>query len=581
MILPKHTNIILFDIESNGLLLDITKMWVGVTYNQTTKELKKFYSAEELTKYLIEDPLNLLVGHNILGFDIPALEKLTGLNINNTYIDTLTLAKLIYYNKDKSWSHSLDAYGERLGCKKGNHTDWTKFSPEMEEYCIQDVRVTKRLFDHLLKVSEWLSYEALDVEQKVQKIMSKQYINGWTFDTKEAQKLHIELLGELEDAEKELFKIFHPMYLPIGKTKTPAKAFKRNGIETVGQHQPVFLTEFNPSSGNHIVWWVNNLYGEQEWALTDKGNPKTDADTLLDMFENFEWAKPLLHYMEVKKLLGQLAEGPKAWLKVVSKDNKIHHSVDILGTNTGRATHSSPNVAQVPSITAYKGKEARTLFTHTKGKVNVGCDLSGVELRCLAHYMARYDKGAYKDVILEGDIHTENQKAAGLPTRDNAKTFIYAFLYGAGDAKIGSIVGGSKKEGGRLKKQFLKGLPALGELIKAVKLASKKGYLVGISGRRLHVRSEHSALNVLLQSLGAYISKYWMIIAHDKFLEYNLEVNQLGYIHDELQVECNEADKELIGKILIDSAREAGELLKLRCRIDAEYKAGNNWKEVH
>lgn len=427
MELPAHTKKILFDIETNGLLLDVTTMWVGVTYCIEDKELLIHEDPRDLVNYL-NNPSYLLIGHNIKGYDIPVLEKLTGIYLDNPCIDTLTLAKLVDYDKDKSWSFSLDAYGERLGCPKGHHTDWTKYSPEMEEYCIQDVRVTNRLFKYLMKQSEWLPFEALDIEQKVQKIITQQYINGWDFDIKGAQKLHVELIGELEVAEKELFKVFKPMYIPIGKPKVPAKAFTRMGVTTVGEYQPIFLTEFNPSSGAHIVRWVDMLFGKQDWELTEKGTPKTDADTLLKMFEKHAWAEPLRHYMEVNKILGQLAEGPKAWMKLVRSSGRLHGGCDILGTNTGRATHSNPNVAQVPSTTAYMGEASRKLFKVPKGMALIGCDLSGVELRCLAHYMSKYDDGAYAKVILEGDIHTVNQKAAGLPTRNDAKTFVYAFL---------------------------------------------------------------------------------------------------------------------------------------------------------
>ncbi|MCI4436682.1 MAG: hypothetical protein JHC33_07745 [Ignisphaera sp.] len=464
---------------------------------------------------------------------------------------------------------------------KGTHEDWSKYSPEMEEYCTQDVRVTYKLFNVLLRNTEWLPWEALDIEQQVQAIITQQYQNGWLFDVKAAQKLHIELVGDLEVAEKELFEVFKPMYLPQGKPKTPSKPFKRMGVETIGEHQPIKLLPFNPGSGHHIVWWVDHLYGKQEWRMTDKGTPKTDADTLIEMFSDYSWATPLLHYMEVQKILGQLAEGPKAWLKLVSDDNRLRGGVDILGTNTGRATHSNPNLAQVPSVDAYKGKESRALFISAPGMVNVGCDLSGVELRCLAHYMALYDKGEYANVILEGDIHTTNQEAAGLPTRNNAKTFIYGFLYGAGDAKIGKIVGGTAKDGKRLKTQFLKGLPALSTLLKKIKEKAKQGYLTGITGRRLHIRSPHSAPNVLLQSLGAYISKYWMIEAHKMLNSEGLFFRQLGWIHDEIQIECYEKDAARVGEILQDAARIASEKINIRMRIDAESKIGKSWYEVH
>lgn len=572
---------LVFDIEANNLLLDVTKFWCAVTYNLDTKEYL-FYRPDELKNFIKNlEEASLLIGHNIIGYDLPALKKLGGLNYTGEVIDTLILARLAYYDKPKSWSNSLDAYGLRLGEAKGKYSDWSKFTEEMLNYCKQDVIVTTKLLAHLKrKTNKWLPDSALVLEQDVQEIMIQQYTQGWEFDRKAAERLHVELVGEFDVALEKLQAVFKPMYIAKGTTKTPKKPFRRLGVYTVGEHQPIELTEFNPGSGNHIVWWVDKLYGKQKWEKTDKGNPKTDGDTLTKMFKDKEWSEPLLHYMEVNKLLGQLAEGPKAWLKQM-RGTKIHHSVNILGTNTGRATHSDPNLAQVPSPKAYKGKESRQLFIPSKGMVSVGCDLSGVELRCLAHYLDMFDGGAYGREILEGDIHTVNQKAAGLPTRDNAKRFIYGFLYGAGNAKIGEIVKGTAQDGARLKASFLSKLPALKKLGDMVKKAAKRGYLRGWSGRRLHIRSPHSALNVLLQSLGGYISKVWMIEAHKIIKEEGLICNQVGWVHDELQFEVVPEHEERLRQVLEETSVTAGEVMDLKIRINSEAKVGQSWYDVH
>lgn len=416
---------LVLDIETNGLLLDCTKFWIGYTYCIETKEWKGFRNANEMVVEL--NSASLLVGHNIIGFDLPALNLLSTIKLDASIeiVDTLLLAQLAYYDQDRSWSHSLDAYGQRLGFPKGKHNDWTKYSTEMDTYCKQDVLVTIKLYQHLKrKVNRWLPREALVLEQEVQKIITQQYIGGWLFDVDKAQKLHIELLEALEQAEDTLHSIFTPKLLKDGAMRKPKKAFVRQGVLTTGEWQPIKLTRFNPGSGNHIVHWVESLYGTQDWIRTEKGNPKTDADTLMVMFSDKEWAKPLLHYMEVKKLLGQLAEGDKAWLRHVHSDGRLHGSANILGTVTGRFTHANPNLAQVPSVRAFKGKESRSLFTVPDGYVLVGCDASGLELRTLSHFLARYDNGTYAKKVVEGDVHTDNQLAAGLPTRDNAKTFI-------------------------------------------------------------------------------------------------------------------------------------------------------------
>ena len=571
---------LVFDIETDGLLLDVSVMWVGVTYCIETKEEKVFYEAQDMVTYLNE--ADTLIGHNIIGYDIPTLNKLSSIHINSSIrlIDTIILAKLAYYDKDKSWSHSLDAYGERLGEKKGSYNDWSKYTKEMETYCIQDVKVTYKLYQHLKRKTSWLPETALQLEQDVQKIVIQQYITGWRFDVKKARRLHVELVEEKEKAEEHLWTVFKPLYMPDGKVKVPKKPFKRNGVTTLGPHQPIKLTSFNPGSGNHIVWWVQQLYGKQQWLLTEKGNPRTDGDTLQEQFGDKEWAAPLLHYLEVNKLLGQLAEGDKAWLKQLRGD-RIHGGADILGAVTGRFTHSNPNLAQVPSVRAYKGKEARELFTVREGYKLVGADASGLELRTLSHYIARYDGGKYGRTVLEGDIHTANQEAAGLPTRDTAKTFIYAFLYGAGDAKIGSIAGGSSKEGAILKKRFLAKTEGLTGLINDVKEAAKKKWIKGISGRRLLIRSPHSALNVLLQSAGAYFMKYWVVSVQKMIDTEGFDAKIVGNIHDELQVEVREDQAEKFSKNLVALFITVGEEIGMRIKMEGEAKIGNNWKDTH
>ena len=570
---------LIFDIETNGLLLDVSKFWVGVTYCIETKEERVYYNAKSLAEDL--NKATTIIGHNIIGYDIPALKILSGIDITTPVVDTLLLAKLAYYDKDKSWSHSLDAYGERLGEPKGKYNDWSKYTKEMEVYCKQDVKVTAKLYTHLKRKTIWLPKEALGLEQDVQKIVTKQYLSGWKFDIQQARRLHVELVQEKEEAETLLWGTFTPKFIPDGKLKEPKRPFKRNNIYTVGPHQPISLTSFNPGSGNHIVWWVEQALGKQEWDRTEKGNPKTDSATLQEMFNDEEFLKPLLHYLEVNKLLGQLAEGDKAWLKLVHTDGRLHGSADILGAVTGRFTHSNPNLAQVPSVRAYKGAESRALFTVKEGYKLVGADASGLELRTLSHYLARYDGGKYGNTVLEGDIHTANQEAAGLPTRDMAKTFIYGFLYGAGDAKIGTITGGGAKEGAILKKRFLAKTQGLTGLLADVKAAAKKGWIKGLSGRRLFIRSPHSALNVLLQSAGAYYMKYWVVAVDKMITRDNFDASIVGNIHDEIQVEVREDQAEKFTRNLEELFIKVGEDIGMRIKMEGEAKVGGNWFDTH
>lgn len=580
----QSTKTLVFDIETDNLLLDVTKFWVGYTYCIETKQYKQYRDVNELVKDLQE--ADLIIGHNIIGYDIPALTKLTGITITTEVIDTLILARLAYYDKDKGFSHSLGAYGERLGFSKGDHSDWTQYSEEMDVYCKRDVEVTVKLYQHLQrKVRTWLPDKALHLEQEVQRIITQQHINGWVFDVKKAKQLHVELINELENAEKKLNEVFKPMFIAKGGLRKPKKPFRRLDIWTVGDNQPIELTSFNPGSGKHIVWWVEKLYGKQNWELTDKGTPKTDAKSLKQMFKDKKWAEPLLQYQEVKKLLGQLAEGDNAWLKQLrcgtDKYYRIHGGANILGAVTGRFTHNSPNLAQVPSVRAFKGKESRSLFKVRDGYKLVGCDASGLELRTLSHYLARHDGGEYGNKLIEEDIHTANQLAAGLPTRDNAKTFIYGFLYGAGDAKIGEIVGGSSQEGRKLKTKFLQKTKGLQQLVKGVQQAAKRGYLIGVTGRRLYIRSSHSALNVLLQSAGAYIMKYYLIELERRLTEENLDFRFVGNIHDEIQMEVRECDADFASRIAEECFALVEEKISWRCKLEGEAKIGLNWCDTH
>ncbi len=569
---------LVFDIETDGLYADVSNFWVGYTYCIETKDYNVYRDSDMMVESLNE--ATTLVGHNVIGYDIPVLDKLSTRQLDPSIkvIDTLILGKLAYYDQDRSFSHSLEAYGTLLGFPKGEYSDWSCYSQEMDRYCRRDVEVTTKLLQHLRRKTRWLPDSALQLEQEVQRIIVQQTIRGWEFDTKRAQQLHIELIKELEDAREILEGTFVPMVLPKGKPKTPKRPFTRMGITTVGIHQPVELMAFNPGSGKHIVTWISRLYGTQPFPLTDKGTPKTDSVTLKKMFGTYSWAKPLLHYLEVQKLLGQLAEGPKAWLKEV-KNGRIHGQADVLGAVTGRFTHSNPNLAQVPSIGAYKGREARALFTVREGYKLVGADASGLELRTLSHYLGRHDGGKYGNTVLEGDIHTANQEAAGLPTRNEAKTFIYAFLYGAGDQKIGSIVGGGAKAGATLKNTFMAKVKGLKQLIEGVKLAAKRKYLVGLSGRRLYVRSPHSALNTLLQAAGATYMKYYLVETEKRLK--NFDANFVGNIHDEVQMEVKEEQAEEVAKILTQTFIDVGNQLGMRIKMEGEAKIGNNWMETH
>lgn len=599
---------ILYDLETDNLLFDVTTIHCGVCY---VVEENKYYSftsrpikgssgsIKDMLKLL--QKATLLVAHNGVKYDNAVIRKLYNIDLftSTKYFDTLIASQLRYPNmllidnnnkyipNTLKGKHSLASWGYRLNLNKGiygkEENAWDALSEDMLNYCIRDVELLLLLYN---KLKDKVPDEAMRLEQEFAYVIQRQEEHGVLFDIDKAQKLHVELLKEQEDSITKLFSVFKPLILPVGKPRVPSKVFTRLGVTTVGEHQPVELTKFNPKSGQHIVWWIEKLYGKQKWELTEKGSTKTDEESLLKLFKDKEWATPLVHYLQVKKLLGQLAEGKNAWLKLVKEDSRIHGEVNTIGAVSRRCTHNNPNLAQVPSVRAFKGHECRELFIVPKGYKMVGCDMSGLELRVFAHYLARYDNGKYGNIILNEDIHTFNQKAAGLPTRDTAKTFIYGTLYGAGDEKVGLIVGKDAKEGKRLKKMFKKNIPAYKLLLDGVaKAVEEKGFLRALDGNRYFIRSAHSALNTLLQGAGALLCKQWCILTYKQLIKegyiWGKDFAFVTNIHDEFEIECREEIAETISHICKENTTKAGEYFKIRMRLDGEAKIGSTWADVH
>jgi len=599
---------LVFDIETDGLLDDMTKVHSLVIKDVVSKQQ---WSCADKPGYVpliqgvrLLNEADEIIGHNIINFDIPALKKVFEFNPKGKVTDTLVISSLIYTNlKDidiglmkkgvlpnKLWgSQSLKAWGYRLGVLKGDFhedADWSLWSPEMQEYCEQDVEVTIALLEKL--ESKNYSPQAIELEHRFATIIQKQIEYGFLFDVQAASSLYAEIAAKRAEIEQKVVKVFGSWYAPSGPVVTPNRSVSYKdtlrGDRTEGcPFTPIKHVTFNPSSRDHIAFILKRRFGWEPTEFTDGGKPKVDETVLSGL--DYPEARLLAEYFLLQKRAGQIAEGDQAWLKTVKSDGRIHGSVRTNGAVTGRCTHSHPNVAQVPAVGVPFGEQCRACFTVPRGRRLVGCDASGLELRCLAHYMARWDGGAYADVILNGDIHTVNQKAAGLPTRNNAKTFIYAFLYGAGPEKIGSIIGKGADAGKKLMARFLDRIPALKNLKQAVATAAKRGYLIGLDGRHLHVRSEHAALNTLLQSAGALVMKQALIILYD-------DLTAAGYvhgkhyafvanIHDEFQIEVDEDIAEMVGQMAAEAIRKAGEHFNFRCPLAGEYKIGGNWAETH
>lgn len=551
--------------------------------------------------------------------------------------------------------------------------EWISFNEPMMDYNVQDVVVTKALLEKLLSDKHYFplfgsntidfytsvyclrfweeACEAVWLEHRAAWLLAKQERNGFPFNTKAIEELYVELAGRRSELLQTLTDTFGTWYQPKGGTelflhprtgkplgkyprvkypkqgaiyKKPKNKAQREGREPCeldtrdyvegAPYTPVEHVVFNPSSRDHIALKLKEA-GWVPTEFTDKGAPKVDDEVLehvrVEDPEKQRCIDLIKEYLMIQKRIGQAAEGDKAWLRYVQEDGKIHGSVNPNGAVTGRATHSFPNLGQVPGVRSPYGEPCRAAFGaehHLDGLtgqpwVQAGIDASGLELRCLAHFMSKYDGGAYADVIINGDIHTVNQTAAELPTRDNAKTFIYGFLYGAGDEKIGQIVGAGKERGKELKKKFLENTPAIAALREGIqqtlvessrwvageqKVKWKRRWIKGLDGRKVHVRSPHAALNTLLQSAGALICKLWIVETEELLLKAGLkhgwdgDFAYMAWIHDEIQVACRTAE---IAQTVIDIAQQAmrnvGDHFKFRCRLDTEGKMGANWKECH
>lgn len=621
-----------FDIETDGLLKELSRLWCVTVKVDGKMELydpsgSSHGGPEDGIRRLLELVISghILVGHNILDFDLPALTKLSEYKtfIELKYpevIDTLAMARVIYTSLRESdvglvargtlprnliGSHSLKAWGHRLGNHKMDfETDWQSWTPEMSVYAQQDVEVTEDLFNRLM--SKGLSPKCMEIEQLTAHVIARQERRGFHFDIDRAEQLYVHLAeaqGKLDAALKEAFQ---PVVFPVGGVKIPTRKHTRLGYDKGTPYQRIKIEEFNAGSARHVYMNLKIKYGWEPKEFTPASNEPVVNEEVLSGLPYPE-AQLLLDSMCISKLMGMLGDGSKAWLKLVDQeDGAIHGRVNSNGAVTGRMTHYSPNITQVPKVLhgpegilmGLKGRygyESRSLFKARPRYKLVGCDASGLELRCLAHYLAPYDDGEYIKVVTTGDVHTVNQKAAGLSSRDQAKTMIYAYNYGSGDALLGNIVGGGRKEGKKLRESLERNIPALGQLrdnLKKVVAERKRAHgvchLKGIDGRLLYVRADYRALNTLLQSMGAVVCKL-ALVRLDEYLQapYGLtpgvEYEFVSNNHDEFQMEVIDKDglPEIVGEAAREAFCKAGVELGIKCPLDGEFKIGNNWADTH
>jgi len=495
--------------------------------------------------------------HNGLTFDAPVLNRLLGSGIDPDKVtDTLVLSQL--FNPIREKGHGLKAWGEKLNMPKGGEdVNFFTYNKAMLDYCKQDVEITHAVYNELQKEGERFSKESIKLEHKIARIIEQQRLNGFYFNIRTAQQLLAKLKDDLYDLEQWSLQEFEPTIVEM-KTKTKEIPFN------IGSRQQI---------ADRLVkrGWKPKQYTDKNNIIINEAVLKTIKSPELKLI-----AERFSNYF----LLQKRAVMVESWIEACENDNRVRGKVMTLRTVTGRMAHNSPNMAQIPATYSPYGKACRGLWTVedvTKYKL-VGTDASGLELRCLAHYL---NDNNYTDEILNGDIHTKNMELAGLDSRAQAKTFIYAFLYGAGPDKIGKIVGGGRKKGNELINTFLSNLPSLKILRMQVDRQSKKGEIKAIDGRLLRIRSPHSALNTLLQGAGAIICKQWLYHIIERVYNKRLDVKLVASVHDEYQFEVSNKDVYEFCKITKVAMKQTEKTLNLNCPLDNDYKIGVTWAETH
>ena len=597
----------LFDVEADGLLdqatvihslvirdLDSDSMISCTSHPQYEPDAMRGLVDLESGLRLIEEA-DELWAHNGQNYDYALIRKLhPWWSPKGRLLDSLRCTRLMFPNiKEQdlrdakrgrmpavhAGSHSLEAWGYRLGVRKGTFgktNDFSKWTPEMQTYCEQDVVVLKKLVQHIkAQGPEWDT--SIELEHQFGAVIEMMCRGGVGFDVQSALDLQALLEKDREELKGPLQVAFPPKEVV---TVSPKKQTRK------GKQVP-----FNPNSRQQIAERLKQL-GWEPTPEEDGSSPSIDEDLLESL--PYPEAQTLAKYLLVQKRMGQLATGSQALLKH-ERSGRIHGSVNTNGAVTGRCTHSSPNLAQVPKNKKPYGKQFRGLFKpYTPGYVMVGCDASGLELRCFAHFLARYDGGEYANVVVDGDVHTKNQLAFGLPEapeyRDPAKNGGYAVLYGAGDYKFGITlfphlgVPGREAEaiaaGKRARAAFKKNVPAYAKLIADVEqcVVTRK-FLYGMDRRKLFVRSKHAALNTVLQSCGALLVKKATILAAPTWAQHGAHL--MLHIHDEVQIEAPPEHAKVCGQAFVEALKEAGRQWNFRCRLDGEYKVGASWSDTH
>jgi DNA polymerase-1 len=545
------TRTVFIDIETDSL--DATQIYCAVTLEGG--KYIEWISGTTLQEYLDDA---IVVAHNGLSFDFPVLAKLWNVRLKlENMRDTLVLSMMD--NPAREGGHSLKSWGERLGSAKIDFHDFSQYTAEMLEYCKQYVKLCSQVYNYLQHTLQEFSPRSVSDEHRMRIVADRISHNGFGLDKDKAVLLYNSLVIEQEQIEKECRNLF-PTIVEERYSEKTGKRLKDRVIE------------FNPASRQQIAERLIKL-GWVPRDLTPTGQPKVDEKTLAKC--KIPVAETLATYFMLQKRSALV----RSWVKACTDQGRVHCKYRTLGAITNRMSCVDPNLQQVPAVRVEYGKECRELFTAGQGNKLLDTDAAGLELRVLAHYM---DDDKFTKEVLEGDVHTANQNMAGLDNRDQAKTFIYALLYGAGDAKIGAVVNGSAKDGAELRARFMANMPAYKRLSEAViRKGESEGKLKALDGRVLRVRSGHASLNTLIQGSSAVLMKKWFMYVDHHLRRRKLQSKIVAMIHDELVLESCEKDVDASKECVILSISQVNKAYDLRCRLDCDVQVGDNWSEIH
>ncbi len=538
---------VILDIETDGFDASVIHCVVCEDHHA---EQRVFYKPDNLQDYLAQ--YDLVIGHNAIQFDFPMLKMMWNITVPaKKQFDTLIGSRLI--KPDLEGGHSLEAWGNRLGFPKlPQPEDWKVFTPEMLEYCKIDVKVCHLLYKEVQLNLKKFSKESIQSEFMMQRLINKVRDNGFYFKEQEA----VELLEKLEtikaEIRQEIDKVFLPETIQL-KTKTKEIPFNINSRDQIAKRLMA-------------IGWKPSVF-------TPSGKPKVD-EIQLGKFDSRE-SKIISEHFTLNKRTAML----KSWIKATEPDFRVRCYYHSLGAVTNRMSCSDPNLQQVPSNRKIYGEDCRKLWSCPPGNRLIGSDAQGLELRVLAHYI---NDPEYTREVLEGDVHTANQKAAGLSSRDQAKTFIYALCYGAGDAKLGTVVGGNAKDGAQLRASFFDKIPAFRRFSQAViRKGETQGKLKAIDGRILTVRSPHASLNTLIQGSSAILMKNWFMNTAMDMKRRNTNGRVIAMVHDEIILESGKKDVDIVAESVKLGISQVNKQFDIRCALDCDINFGTNWSEIH